>query len=93
MIGSGIPINQSNAPLPKPMIASMFLLTANSTKFRQFPAGSGDAEFFEMPGTGIVFPHYCYGGRHRTPAVPIKVMRCNARMALIILFDARDMDF
>jgi hypothetical protein len=32
-----------------------------------------------------VFPHYILKGRHRNPAVPIKAMRCNARMALIVL--------
>ena len=35
-------------------------------------------------GTGLVFPHYVLEGRHRTPAVPVKAMRCNARMALIV---------
>src|SRR5450755_1962143 len=35
-------------------------------------------------GTGLVFPHYFLEGRHRTPAVPVKAMRCNARMALIV---------
>ena len=32
-----------------------------------------------------MFPHYALQGRHRNPAVPIKAMRCNARMALIVL--------
>ena len=45
MIGSGIPINQSKAPLPKPMIASMFLMTDNSTKVRQFRAAWGVIDF------------------------------------------------
>ena len=31
-----------------------------------------------------MFPHYVLEGRHRTPAVPVKAMRCNARMALIV---------
>jgi hypothetical protein len=35
-------------------------------------------------GTGLVFPHYVLEGRHRTPAVPVKASRCNARMALIV---------
>jgi hypothetical protein len=35
-------------------------------------------------GTGLVFPHCVLEGRHRTPAVPVKAMRCNARMALIV---------
>jgi hypothetical protein len=42
-------------------------------------------EIFSIrPGTGLVFPHYVLKGRHRTPAVPVKAMRCNARMALIV---------
>jgi hypothetical protein len=40
--------------------------------------------FSFRPGTGLVFPHYVLKGRHRTPAVPVKAMRCNARMALIV---------
>ena len=43
------------------------------------------AEIFSFsPGTGLVFPHYVLEGRHRTPAVPVKAIRCNARMALIV---------
>jgi hypothetical protein len=46
----------------------------------------GSAEVFSSrPGTGVLFPHYVLEGRHRNPAVPIKAMRCNARMALIVL--------
>jgi hypothetical protein len=47
MIGSGIPINHSKAPLPKPMIASLFFLTNNSTKVRQFRAAHGEVDFFQ----------------------------------------------
>jgi hypothetical protein len=34
-------------------------------------------------GTLSFLPRCLCGGRHRIPAVPIKVMRCNARLALI----------
>jgi hypothetical protein len=38
MIGSGMPINQSKAPLPKPMLASIILaLLINPEKFCGFP--------------------------------------------------------
>ena len=37
------------------------------------------------PGTGVLSLHYVLLGRYRKPAVPIKAMRCNARMALIVL--------
>jgi hypothetical protein len=39
MIGSGTPINQSKAPLPKPMLVSIVLaLLINPGKFHGFPA-------------------------------------------------------
>jgi hypothetical protein len=39
MIGSGTPINQSKAPLPNPMLASIVLaLLINPGKFHGFPA-------------------------------------------------------
>src|SRR5450631_2781631 len=46
---------------------------------------ANDQRFSYRPGTGVVFPHCILEGRHRNPAVPIKAMRCNARMALVIL--------
>jgi hypothetical protein len=40
MIGRGTPINQSKAPLPKPMLASIKLAPSpNPEKFDGFPAG------------------------------------------------------
>jgi hypothetical protein len=51
-----------------------------------YSSRAGSAEtFLPRPGTGVVSPHYVLEGRHRNPAVPIKAMRCNARMALIVL--------
>src|ERR1035437_4326543 len=43
MIGSGIPINQSNAPRPKPMSASIYLWTGwtNSPRSREFLGSRG----------------------------------------------------
>jgi hypothetical protein len=38
---------------------------------------------FVALGTLSLLPSYLCGGRYRIPAVPIKVMRCNARLALI----------
>jgi hypothetical protein len=39
MIGRGTPINQSKAPLPKPMLVSIVLaLLINPGKFNGFPA-------------------------------------------------------
>jgi len=40
---------------------------------------------FVALGTLSLLPSYLCGGRYRIPAVPIKVMRCNARLALIFL--------
>jgi hypothetical protein len=40
---------------------------------------------YSVLGTLSLLPRYLCGGRYRTPAVPIKVMRCNARLALIFL--------
>jgi hypothetical protein len=39
----------------------------------------------DSPGTPLLLPRYFSGGRHRTPAVPVKAMRCDARMALITM--------
>jgi hypothetical protein len=51
-----------------------------------YSSRAGSAEtFLPRPGTGVVSPHYVLEGRHRNPAVPIKAMRCNARMVLIVL--------
>jgi hypothetical protein len=36
-------------------------------------------------GTLSLLPRYLRGGRYRIPAVPIKVIRCKARLALIFL--------
>jgi len=89
MIGSGIPINHSKAPLPKPMIASLFFLTNNSTKVRQFRAAHGEVDFFQEWNGICVFALLFWRTAPDPPAVPIEVMRCNARMALTISVEAR----
>jgi hypothetical protein len=89
MIGSGTPINQSKAPLPKPMLVSIVLaLLINPGKFHRFPC-RGRAlniweEIFGMRSERRF--HYSITLVVTAPnptAVPIKAMRCNARMALI----------
>jgi hypothetical protein len=42
-----------------------------------------DGMIFIPLGTLSALLRYLCGGRYRIPAVPIKVMRCNARLALI----------
>jgi hypothetical protein len=48
MIGSGMPISQSNAPFPKPMVASIGWLREGATP----PASLGSV--YETPGSGTV---------------------------------------
>jgi len=44
-----------------------------------------DGMIFIPLGPLSFLPRCLCRGRHRIPAVPIKVMRCNARLALIFL--------
>ena len=61
------------------MIASLFFLTNNLTKVRQFRAARGELDFLQAWNGICVVLEDGTG----PPAVPIEVMRCNARMALI----------
>jgi hypothetical protein len=72
------------------MVISKLYYVTNPGEFREFLYGKRLSEILEKTGTGAPSLHWFSGDGTEPTAVPIKAIRCNARMALIFLKTDQD---